>query len=64
MNEELPSMIPNYFVAAFYFVEIAAKEIGRLGGVQDILAALRAFPYNVEIVANCCLALWSLVVDG
>ncbi|XP_057289397.1 serine/threonine kinase-like domain-containing protein STKLD1 [Hydractinia symbiolongicarpus] len=43
--------------------ETAAKEIGKLGGVQDTLAAMRAFPDNVEIATNCCGALWSLAID-
>lgn len=47
-----------------FLTEGAAKEIGRLGGVQDTLAAFRAFPTNVEIATNCCSALWSLAIDG
>ncbi|XP_062514884.1 serine/threonine kinase-like domain-containing protein STKLD1 [Corticium candelabrum] len=43
--------------------EKAAAEIGQDGGVQDILAALRAFPNNGGIVTNCCGALWSLAVN-
>ncbi|XP_066913740.1 serine/threonine kinase-like domain-containing protein STKLD1 [Clytia hemisphaerica] len=43
--------------------ESAASEIGRLGGVQDTLAALRNFPNNVEIAVNCCSAFWSLCID-
>ena len=44
--------------------EAAAEVIGRQGGVQDVLAALRAFPNNSEIASNCCGALWSLAVNG
>ena len=43
--------------------ESAAEVIGKLGGVQDILAALRAFPSSTEIAGNCCGALWSLSVN-
>lgn len=46
------------------FPEAAAEVIGRLGGVQDVLASMRAFPDNVEIASNCCAALWSLAVNG
>jgi len=44
--------------------EAAAEVIGRLGGVQDVLASMRAFPDNAEIASNCCGALWSLAVNG
>ena len=37
--------------------------IGKLGGVQDILSAVRAFPNSSEIAGNCCGALWSLSVN-
>ena len=45
-------------------LESAACVIGKLGGVQDVLAALRSFPNNEEIATNCLGALWSLAVDG
>lgn len=45
-------------------IEKAAARIGQDGGVQDVLAALRAFPNNGGIVTNCCGALWSLAVTG
>lgn len=48
---------------AISVVESAASEIGRLGGVQDTLAALRNFPNNKDIAKNCCSALWSLSID-
>ena len=50
--------------SVLFIIECAAQEIGKLGGVQDVLAALRAFPSNVEIATNCCGALWSLAIDG
>ena len=45
-------------------VEDAAEVIGAEGGIQDILAAMRAFPKELELVSNCCVALWSLSVVG
>ena len=44
--------------------ENAAEIIGAEGGIQDILAAMRAFPKELELVSNCCIALWSLSVAG
>lgn len=44
--------------------ESASAEIGRLGGIQDTLGAMRNFSSNVEIATNCCSALWSLCIDG
>ena len=44
--------------------EAAGEIIGRFGGVQDLLSALRAFPDNKAIASNCCGALWSLAVSG
>ena len=48
---------------SFFSKEVAAEVIGKLGGVQDILAALRAFPSSSAIAGNCCGALWSLSVN-
>jgi len=48
----------------FQFIEEAAEVIGAEGGIQDILAAMRAFPKELELVSNCCIALWSLSVVG
>jgi len=45
-------------------LEAAGEIIGRYGGVQDLLSALRAFPDNKNIASNCCGALWSLAVSG
>lgn len=45
-------------------LEDAAEIIGVEGGIQDILAAMRAFPKELELVSNCCIALWSLSVVG
>ena len=44
--------------------ESAAEILGEVGGIQDILAAMRSFPSNLEVVSNCCTALWSLSVIG
>ena len=44
--------------------ESAAEILGEVGGVQDILAAMRSFPANLEVVSNGCTALWSLSVIG
>ena len=44
--------------------ESAAEILGEVGGVQDILAAMRSFPNNLEVVSNGCTALWSLSVIG
>ena len=46
------------------FLERAADIIGACGGVQDVLAAMRAYPSNGELMATCCNALWSLTVNG
>lgn len=43
--------------------EGACELIGRIGGVQDILGAMRSFHLNSEICAACCSALWSLTVN-
>ena len=45
-------------------VEPAAIRIGKAGGVQDILSALRAFSDNAGLATTCCGALWSLCVAG
>ena len=44
--------------------EGASTQIGELGGVQDVLTALRTFPDNAQLCAICCNALWSLTVVG
>lgn len=49
---------------SFYLLEEAAEIIGVEGGIQDILAAMRAFPKEQELASNCCIALWSLSVVG
>lgn len=49
---------------SFYLLEEAAEVIGVEGGIQDILAAMRAFPKEQELASNCCIALWSLSVVG
>lgn len=53
----------HYFVSLLD-LEAAGEIIGRFGGVQDLLSALRAFPDNKDIASNCCGALWSLAVSG
>ena len=47
-----------------YITEIAAETIGSCGGIQDILAAMRAYPGNADLMSACCNALWSLTVNG
>ena len=54
-------MICIFFIS---YLEAAGEIIGRYGGVQDLLSALRAFPDNKDIASNCCGALWSLAVSG
>lgn len=51
---------------SFYFVltENAAGLIGDLGGVQDILSTMRAFPEDPEVSGNCCSALSCLTING
>ena len=64
MASSVMSMVPFWFLNCVSYSESAADRIGEDGGVQDILAALRAFPNNGGIVTNCCGALWSLAVNG
>lgn len=54
------------FVFVFWYLplESAAELIGKSGGVQDVLAALRLFPNDVELATSACGALWSLAVNG
>lgn len=47
-----------------FATEIAAETIGSCGGIQDILAAMRAYPGNADLMSACCNALWSLTVNG
>ncbi len=56
--------MPVEVMHAVYVVEGAAEAIGKSGGLQDILAAMRTFPDNVELCATCCNAIWSLSVGG
>ncbi len=56
--------MPVEVMHAVYVVEGAAEAIGKSGGLQDILAAMRTFPDNVELCATCCNAIWSLTVGG
>jgi hypothetical protein len=48
----------------FSVAESAAELIGKSGGVQDVLAALRLFPDDVDLVTSACGAIWSLAVNG
>ena len=60
-------MDPMHSTNIYFFFptkETAAEVIGRLGGVQDVLSALRAFSDNADIASNCCNALWGLSVNG
>ena len=38
--------------------------IGQRGGIQDVLAAMRSFPNDPEVCANCCAALSCLTING
>lgn len=55
-----------YPLPTVYFccAESAADVIGKLGGVQDILQTMRAYPNDLDIVSDCCTTLWSLSVIG
>ena len=44
--------------------ESAAELIGKSGGVQDVLAALRLFPDDADLATSVCGAVWSLAVNG
>eukprot|EP00731_Ephydatia_muelleri_P023863 Em0016g134a len=44
------------------YIEHTAGLIGEIGGIQDILATMRTFPNEEDIVTSCCSALWSLSV--
>ncbi len=35
-----------------------------MGGVQDILLAMRSFPNDIEIVSNACRSIWALSLNG
>ncbi|XP_063966813.1 serine/threonine kinase-like domain-containing protein STKLD1 [Lytechinus pictus] len=43
--------------------EQAAGLIGKLGGIQDILSALRTHPADAQVCANCCSALSYLTIN-
>ena len=47
-----------------FLSEQTAGTIGTLGGIQDVLAAMRAFPNDAEICANACSALSCLTIHG
>ena len=57
-------IIYMFICCIYYLSENAAEIIGTEGGIQDILAAMRAFPKELELSSNCCTALWSLSVVG
>ena len=42
----------------------AAELIGSLGGIQDLLVAIRTFENNADVCAACLGALWNLTVNG
>ena len=44
--------------------DLAGEVIGHLGGVQDILMALRTHPNNAKLCSTCLSALWGLTVHG
>ncbi|CAL1533581.1 unnamed protein product [Lymnaea stagnalis] len=43
--------------------EKAARMIVQLGGIHDILKAMRHSRYHASLNAICCMALWSLAAD-
>ncbi|GFR79267.1 serine/threonine protein kinase, partial [Elysia marginata] len=43
--------------------ERASRIIVQLGGIQDILTAMKHARYHATLNAVCCMALWSLSVD-
>ena len=46
------------------YSESAGVLIGKSGGVQDVLAALRLFPNDADLATSACGAVWSLAVNG
>lgn len=46
------------FLLLTLITEGAARVLGRVGGIQDLLMAMRSFPNNLAIVASCCAAFW------
>jgi hypothetical protein len=46
------------------FTALAGEVIGHLGGVQDILVALRTHPNDAKLCSTCLSALWGLTVHG
>ncbi|BFZ20201.1 hypothetical protein BsWGS_23240 [Bradybaena similaris] len=44
--------------------EKASQAIVQLGGIQDMLRAMRHAPYHATLNAVCCMALWSLAIDN
>ena len=54
-----------FIVLTTHFVtERASRIIVQLGGIQDILTAMRHARYHATLNAVCCMALWSLTVDS
>jgi hypothetical protein len=53
-----------HFDVVLLFAESAAELIGKSGGVQDVLAALRLFPNDADLATSACGAVWSLAVNG
>ena len=51
-------------VGHHFLLEFASEAIGKLGGLQDILADMRAFHDNPVIAACSCSAIWSICVNG
>ena len=58
--------LPPSFPFSFHLTyQAAAVEVlGREGSIQDVLAALRSFPTNLEIASHCCAILWNLCTVG
>ncbi|XP_059153576.1 serine/threonine kinase-like domain-containing protein STKLD1 isoform X2 [Physella acuta] len=44
--------------------KVSSRIIVQLGGIQDILIAMRHAQYHAALNAVCCTALWSLTVDA
>lgn len=61
-SKELQS-INSLLLKTIALNENAAGLIGDLGGVQDILSTMRAFPEDPEVSGNCCSALSCLTIN-
>jgi len=64
VSQMITDMNERFQYIIFVMTENAAEIVGAEGGIQDVLAAMRAFPKELELSSNCCIALWSLSVVG